>query len=169
MPQAGTACSSPGASCGPDCSLTITCSDGSWQWTNGQCPICAAPDTPVATPSGEQPISSLQVGDLVYSQDHGGIVVVPLLEVGHTAVTHHRVIHLTLEGGGVLDISAGHPTADGRQFGDLRAGALLDGHRVLSAESVAYVYDATFDILPASSTGTYFAAGALIGSSLRER
>ena len=64
-------------------------------------------------------------------------------------------------------ISPGHPTADGRTFGDRLAGSKLDtAHSVLSAELVPYAYDATFDILPASSTGTYFAAGALIGSAL---
>jgi hypothetical protein len=37
---------------------------------------------------------------------------------------------------------------------------------VASAELVPYGYDATYDVLPASSTGTYFVAGALIGSTL---
>jgi hypothetical protein len=35
-----------------------------------------------------------------------------------------------------------------------------------TAELVPYAYDAAYDILPASSTGTYSAAGALIGSTL---
>ncbi len=170
MPQAGAPCSTPGASCGPDCTLTITCTGGLWQWGRGMCPICAAPDTPIATPDGEKPIASLQVGDLVYSEDHDAIVIVPLLAVGHTAVAHHRVVRVTLVDGRVLEISPGHPTADGRTFGDLRAGSTLDPeHGVRSAEVVPYSYDATFDILPASSTGTYYAAGALIGSTLFKR
>lgn len=167
MPQAGTPCSTPGASCGPDCTLTITCTDGFWRWGGGMCPICAAPDTPIATPNGEQPIASLQVGDLVYSEEHDAIVVVPLIKVGRTSVAHHRVVRVTLESGRVLEISPGHPTADGRTFGDLLAGGKLDAeHLVRSAEVVPYTHDATFDILPASSTGTYYAAGALIGSTL---
>jgi hypothetical protein len=143
---------------------------GLWQWGKGQCPICAAPDTPIATPDGEQAIASLRVGDLVYSQDHDAIVVVPLLAVGHTSVTQHRVVRVTLDDGRVLEISAGHPTADGRTFGDLLAGGKLDAqHWIRSAELVPYTHDATFDILPASSTGTYYAAGALIGSTLFKR
>ena len=134
------------------------------------CPICASPDTPIATPNGEQPIASLRAGDLVYSVDHDAIVVVPLLKVEHTSVAHHRVVRVALEDGRVLEISPGHPTADGRTFGDLLAGSQLDAeHAVLSAELVPYSYDATFDILPASSTGTYYAAGALIGSTLFRR
>ena len=42
--------------------MPITCTDGVWQWGRSMCPICAAPDTPIATPHGEQPIASLHVG-----------------------------------------------------------------------------------------------------------
>ncbi|HEY1534302.1 MAG TPA: Hint domain-containing protein [Polyangiaceae bacterium] len=166
MPQAGTPCSTPGASCGPDCTLLITCTDSVWHWERGNCPICAAPDTPIATPHGERPIASLRVGDLVYSVDHDAIVAVPLLKVGHTSVAQHHVVRVVLAEGRVLQISPGHPTADGRTFGDLVAGGRLDAeHWVQSAELVPYAYDATYDILPASSTGTYYAAGAQIGST----
>jgi hypothetical protein len=133
----------------------------------GYCPICAAPNTPIATPNGDRPIASLRVGDLVYSVDHGAIVSVPLERVGRTPVASHRVMRVVLTDGAVLEISAGHPTADGRKFGELTAGSALDeSHAVASAELVPYAYDATYDVLPASSTGTYFAAGALIASTL---
>jgi hypothetical protein len=166
-PQAGSTCSTPGASCGPDCTLPITCTDGIWQWGNIQCPICAAPDTPIATPSGERPIASLRAGDLVYSVDHDAIVAVPLLQVGHTPVTGHHVLRLLLDDGRVLEISPRHPTGDGRLLGDLLAGARLDPtHTLAASELVPYQHEATFDILPASSTGTYFAAGAWLGSTL---
>jgi len=145
----------------------ITCTDGIWQWGVGMCPVCASPETPIATPDGERAMASLRVGDLVYSVDRDAIVAVPLLKVEHTSVARHRVVRVVLEDGRVLEISPGHPTADGRTFGDLLVGSKLDtAHSVLSAEIVPYTYDATFDILPASSTGTYFAAGALIGSTL---
>ena len=167
MPQAGTPCGAPGASCGPDCTLPITCTDGVWHWGQAQCPMCAAPNTPIVTPNGERPIASLRVGDLVYSVDHDAIVAVPLLKVGHTSVAQHHVVRVALADGRVLEISPGHPTADGRTFGELVAGGKLDAeHWVQSAELVPYLYDATYDILPASSTGTYYAAGALIGSTL---
>jgi hypothetical protein len=133
------------------------------------CPICAAPDTPIATPLGDRPIAGLLPGDLVYSVDETGIVVVPILEVGSTAVVNHRVVRVELSSGAVLEISAGHPTADGRTFADLLEGGKLDrDHVVAAAELVPYAYSHTYDILPKSSTGTYFAGGALIGSTLRK-
>jgi len=128
--------------------------------------VCAAPDTMIATPSGERAIADLQVGDLVYSADDGALTIVPLAAVHRTPVDDHRVVRLTLETGRVLEISPGHPTADGRFFGELRAGDRLDGTLVLSAELVPYAHDATYDILPSSDTGTYVAGGALIGSTL---
>jgi len=74
---------------------------------------------------------------------------------------------VVLDSGAVLEISPGHPTADGRTFGDLAASSRLDDqHRVVSAAIVPYDHDATYDILPASDTGTYYAAGTLIGSTL---
>jgi hypothetical protein len=101
--------------------------------------------------------------------DEGAIIAVPVLRVGNTRVFSHRVVRLTLDSGAVIELSAGHPTADGRTFGELRAGSRLDElHSVESVEVVPYRHDATYDILPASSTGTYFAAGALVGSTLRE-
>ena len=58
------------------------------------------------------------------------------------------------------------PAGD-RTFGELSPGSLLDDlHSVQSVEMVPYRHDATYDILPGSSTGTYFAAGALVGSTL---
>jgi len=66
----------------------------------------------------------------------------------------------------VLEISGVHPTADGRTFADLHSGDDLDGVRVVGASVIPYAHDATYDILPDSDTGTYFAAGVLIGSTL---
>jgi hypothetical protein len=69
--------------------------------------------------------------------------------------------------GETLEISAGHPTANGRTFGSLKAGERMDAlHTVASIATVPYLHDATYDILPASSSGTYFAAGVEIGSTL---
>jgi len=115
---------------------------------------------------GERPIAELRVGDLVYSVEDGAIVPVPLISVGRTPVTHHHVVRLVFRDGRSLEISAGHPTADGRTFGDLLAGGQLDSHEIISAEIVPYMHAFTYDVLPDSKTGTYFAAGALIGSTL---
>jgi len=131
------------------------------------CPICAAPDTPIATPLGDRPIAELRVGDLVYSVDDGAIVAVPIARAGSTPVANHRVLRVLLQGGAVLEISPGHPMADGRPLSALQAGGQLDEqHSVVSVDLVPYPYARTYDILPSSSTGTYFAAGALLGSTL---
>jgi hypothetical protein len=127
---------------------------------------CASPDTPIATPGGDRLIASLSVGELVMSIDDGHLAAVPIREIHRTVVTNHRVIELVLRDGATLHISAGHPTADGRFFGQLQAGDWLGGWEVASAEVVPYAHDATYDILPDSDTGAYFAGGALIGSTL---
>lgn len=128
--------------------------------------ICAAPDTPIATPEGDKPIASLRVGDVVYSVDRGAVRAVPILKVSRREVHDHHVMEVTLSNGVRLEISGPHPTADGRSFGVLRAGDSLDGLHVVSARVVPYEYSFTYDILPDSDTGTYLAGGALIGSTL---
>jgi hypothetical protein len=167
IPQAGSVCAQPGSSCGPDCELQVVCEDSVWQWNQGNCPICAAPNTQIATPMGERDISSIAVGDLVYSVNAGAIEVVPVLRVESTPVVQHQVMQVTLQSGAVLEISPGHPTAYGRLFGDLQADDWLDEqHRVIDTRLVPYTFDRTYDILPASDSGTYFASGALVGSTL---
>ena len=128
--------------------------------------VCASPDTPIATPAGDRPIASLAVGDLVYSAHDGALMAVPLARVARTPVDHHHVVRVQTADGVVLEISEGHPTADGRTFADLRAGDQLDGSRIISRELVPYRHQYTYDILPASETGTYVAGGKLIGSTL---
>jgi hypothetical protein len=106
------------------------------------------------------------VGDLVLSVDEGRVVVVPIRKTRRTPVADHRVVEVVLRGGTTLLVSAEHPTADGRSFGQLGAGDWLGGRDVASTRVVPYAYDATYDILPDSDTATYFAGGALIGSTL---
>lgn len=128
--------------------------------------VCASPDTPIATPAGDVPIAALRAGDLVYSVDHGAVTIVPVAKTVRTPVQHHRVVRVTLADGTTLEISPGHPTADGRRFADLRAGDALDGVRIRAARLVPYAHAATYDILPRSDTGAYFAGGVLVGSTL---
>jgi hypothetical protein len=162
----GTAC--PSSSCSYLTGPNVACTAGFWRWTwRNICPVCASPDTPIATPSGERPIAELRPGDLVYSVDGAAIRAVPIALVHREAVSHHQVVRAVMADGSTLEVSAGHPTADGRRFGDLRAGDRLDGRRVVSARVVPFRFEATHDILPASDTGTYFAAGILIGSTLK--
>jgi len=96
--------------------------------------------------------------------------VAAAVAVGATAVRADArrpyVVRVTFRDKRALEISAGHPTADGRTFADLSAGGQLDGRALDTVETVPYTHAFTYDILPGSTTGTYFASGALIGSTL---
>ncbi len=127
---------------------------------------CAAPWTPIATPDGARAIAELRVGDLVYSVDRGRVEVVPVARVHRTPVTRHAMVRVVLASGDTLEISGGHPTADGRAFDRLAPGDRLGDAEITSVATVPYDEPFTYDILPASDTGTYFAGGAWIGSTL---
>jgi len=151
-------CVGPGAaSCTGVSGTTLMCTFES---------VCASPETLIATPTGERRITDILPGDLVYSADGNALRAVPVLRIGQTPVYHHHVMRVALADGAVLEMSAGHPTADGRTFGQLRAGDVLDGVAIVSSELVPYRFSRTYDILPASRTGTYVAAGRLVGSTL---
>jgi hypothetical protein len=146
---------------------------GCFDPVDGTCPTgcaacaCAAPSTPIATPLGERPIAELKVGDWVYSVVHGQIRPVPIKRINRQAVSPtHAMVQVRLATGRVLTISPLHPTADGRSFRDLARGQRLDGVAIVEARAVAYDQPFTYDILPDSDSGAYFAAGVLIGSTL---
>jgi hypothetical protein len=135
---------------------------------DGVCGLCkcASPDTPIATPHGERKIAELRAGDLVYSVDGDGIRAVPIVRVNRTPVVGHHVLHVTFENGRFIEMTAEHPLADGRPLSALSFGSKLMGGAVVSINSVAYSHDATYDNLPDSTSGAYFASGVLIGSTL---
>jgi len=181
----GAACDVGSTCCGGSCctGTQICCTvtigpsvTGCYEPVNGTCPTgcancnCAAPTTPIATPVGDRPIADLKVGDLVYSIDRGLLAVVPIKVVHRQPVTgNHRIVELKLAHGATLRISTRHPTADGRQFANLGPGDLVDGVRVIGARLVDYDQPFTYDILPDSDSGAYFAGGTLIGSTLSDR
>ena len=133
----------------------------------GGCPICLAAGDRVATLAGPLPVVALRPGVMVWTLDAAGRrLAAPVLRVGHVpAPPGHQVVRLRLADGRSVDASPGHPTADGRPVGDLRAGDELDGSRVLSAERIAYTGD-TWDLLPAGPTGVYWAGGVPLRSTL---
>ena len=160
-------CDVPGpVAMGPSC--TTPSSEGTCAKGCLAC-VCASPDTPIATPTGERMIAELVPGDLVYTVRGQAVVVAPILRVNKIAAHDHHVVRVTLDSGRILEISPRHPTAEGRTFADLRSGDGLDGARVIEATLIPYTHPFTYDILPDSDTGTYFAGGALIGSTLHGR
>jgi hypothetical protein len=126
--------------------------------------------TRIDTPDGPVAVENLRAGMLVWTVNASGErIAMPVLRVGGTlAPANHQVVRLILEDGRELYISPGHPTADGRRIGQLRAGDSLDGARIVSVERIPYPGGATYDLLPAGDTGYYWANGILIGSTLAE-
>jgi hypothetical protein len=147
---------SPSGLCMPD---TLRCAWGA---------VCAAADTPIATPSGERPIAEIRVGDVVYGRRDGALVPVRVVRVSQTRVYQHTLVRVTLRNGRTVSMSAGHPTAEGLRFADLQAGAMLGGAEVVGREVVPYEGAATHDLLTDGEDGAYVAAGVLVGSTLRD-
>jgi hypothetical protein len=187
--QCGSPPCGPATDCGPDstCCVDSCCGAGElccavqsnfirtecFAPENGTCPKgclecdCAAPQTPIATPAGDRAIANLVPGDLVYSVDEHGIVVVPVKQINRTSVQDHLMIRITLDTGVTLELSPNHPLASRGKVMDLVTGVELGERRVKSVSVVPYGHPFTYDILPDSPTGAYFAGGALMGSTLR--
>ena len=77
------------------------------------------------------------------------------------------MVHLVLDNGRELFASLGHPTTDGRVFGDVKSGDVIDNSYVKSVELVLYGDGYTYDILPSGDTGFYWANEILVGSTLK--
>ena len=134
-----------------------------------QCPICLAADAQIDTPAGPIAVSALAAGMPVWTQDSAGRRVTGVvLQAAHVAVpATHQVVRLRLADGREVRVSPGHPTADGRQVGDLVTGDRFDGSRVASTARETYDGGATYDLLPSGDSGAYWANGILLGSTLR--
>jgi hypothetical protein len=130
-------------------------------------PICLAAQDTIAGPSGSVLVSQLRAGMLVWTLNAAGKrIVAPVMFVRHTrAPMGHVMVRLVLADGRLVEASPGHPTSDGRRIGDLRLADKLDGSRVVRVEILPYVGD-TWDVLPAGSTGVYWADGVLLESTL---
>lgn len=143
---------------------------------------CLSFNTRISTPSGEVTVQDVKVGDLVYSQDSSGNrVIVPVKRVSKVNVENHHVVHLVLKDRRESWVSASHPLtfiysssavekshSTGALFmGDLKAGDIYDGSVIVSSNLIPYEYNHTYDILPDSDTGYYFANGILMGSTLK--
>lgn len=134
-----------------------------------QCPICLARGTRIDTPGGPVAVEDLRAGMLVWTLDSKNArVAAPVERVSAVPVpVGHRVVHLMMQDGRELWVSAGHPTADGRSVGQLQQGNIYSQSTIVKTEIVSYSGDKTYDLLPAGDTGFYWANGILLGSTLK--
>jgi hypothetical protein len=132
------------------------------------CPICLAASTLISTPDGDVRVTDIKSGMMVWTAAaDGSRIVAPVLEAGSMeAPAGHHMVHVVLADGRELLASPGHRTAAGRPLGSLAAGELLDGSRIVLWELVTYAGGRTYDLLPAGPTGTYWANGVLLSSTL---
>ncbi|HEV2005378.1 MAG TPA: Hint domain-containing protein [Candidatus Limnocylindrales bacterium] len=132
------------------------------------CPICLARGTKIATPDGEVAVEALKPGDPVWTLDRLGRRVPAVVDkIGSMPVpAGHEVIHLVLADGRAVLVSPGHPLPDRRAVAALRIGDAFDGSVVASAARLPYDGGRTFDLLPSGGTGTYWANGIELGSTL---
>lgn len=132
------------------------------------CPICLARTSLIGTPHGDVRVTEIELGMLVWTADANGTrIAAPVVQVGSVPVpSTHVMVHLRLADGRELLASPGHRTADGRPLGSLVLGEALDGSTITLWELVPYAGGRTYDLLPAGPTGTYWADGIQVSSTL---
>lgn len=135
------------------------------------CPICLAKGTRIDTPKGPVPVEQLRQGDAVYTTNAEGkkTVGVVLKATSRSTQPGQKIVHLVLDDGRQARISQGHPLSDGRNVDELKIGDDVDHGRVTRIRVESYETGATYDILPDGPTGTYWANGILVGSTLFAR
>jgi hypothetical protein len=132
------------------------------------CPICLVAGVRIATPDGDIPVQDLRVGMRVWTTDrNGNRIIGTVMKTGHMAAPiGHEVVRLQFADGRIVVASPGHPTADGRTVGQMKVGDRLDGSTVVAVTLLPYT-GFTYDLLPSGPTGSYFADGVLLASTLR--
>jgi hypothetical protein len=130
------------------------------------CPICLAAGSLIDTPNGRVPVAQLRVGMTVWTTSADGVrQAAPVLRVASMGGGPGFIVHLRLADGRQLWVSPHHPLPDGRRIGELVTGDQVDGSRVVLGQLLSSSA-ATYDLLPGGPTGTYWADGILLGSTL---
>ena len=147
---------------------SITVSEDAPAAPRPPCPICLGAGTRIATPAGPVQVSELARGDWVWTRaKDGSKQPAVVLKTARRAFAHSfPLVRLVLEDGRSLTVSARHPTAEGRPVGGLTRGSRLDGSRIKALTVVFEPPGATYDLLPSGPTGTYWAEGVLLRSTL---
>lgn len=148
----------------PGAAITVT----KKELTILQCPICLAASTLIDTPAGAIPVQDLRKGMSIWTVDRSGMrrVGVILETASRPMPANVSLVHLVLDDGRDLLVSAGHPTFRGQPIGVLAVGKLLDGAHIVRADPMPYTAGVTFDLLSSGERGAYWANGVLLGSTL---
>ncbi len=133
------------------------------------CPICLPRGTLIETPNGGVAVDRLRIDGAIWTLDlQGRRVAGSVIALGSTAApANHHVVRVILADGRTVTASPGHPLADGRHLGDLRAGDLVDGSVVTAADLIPYGGGRTYDLVVSGPTGTYLVDGIALGSTIR--
>jgi len=127
-------------------------------------PICLSAETRIKTPTIEKVVTDLKESDFVIS-DNGKLVKIK--KTSKTEAKKHKILKITFHDATTLEISPNHPTSDRKLFKELKIGDLIGGKQIIEIKEILYKYKYTYDILPDSETGNYYANGVLIGSTLK--
>jgi len=131
-------------------------------------PICLAKGTHIETSVGPVSVEKVHKGMLIWTvNDSENHVLVPVIKTSNTLVPFSfRVVKVELSDARTITASPNHPTADNKALGNYEVGDTLDGALIISIEYIPYTENATFDILPAGSTGLYWVNSILLKSTL---
>ncbi|MCL5797401.1 MAG: Hint domain-containing protein [Patescibacteria group bacterium] len=132
------------------------------------CPRCLAENTDISTPQGEINVKDIKTGMVVWSVDSKGEKIsVPVIAINSIpAVKNQKIYRLDLSDRRILYISASHPTILGIPVSQLKEGQIYDGAKIVKKDFIPYNGSKTYDLLPDSDTGYYYANGILVGSTL---
>jgi hypothetical protein len=130
---------------------------------------CLPADALIATPNGAKKISSLSIGDQVWSLDeYGQRISQPIKYLRKVATPDdHKLVHLFLDDDRWIKASPMHPDATGRTMSSLNISDCLDGAIIIHKKWEVYKEAFTWDLLPDGDTGLYFANDILMGSTIR--
>lgn len=133
---------------------------------------CLHPSTLISTPYGEKKVKSIKVNDKIWTIDKYGAKIEGKIESvnkSRTSPTHY-LIHLVLSDGREVTVSPLHPLSDyANEFRNLKKNEIYDGAIIVSVNHNYYPNQYTHDILPSGDTGSYWANGILMGSTLSHR
>lgn len=135
------------------------------------CPICLPAGTLIDTPDGTVPVERLREGMAVWTVDASSnrVAAIVVATVETPVPSSFQLVRLSLSDGRSVTASPGHPSAEGRALATYGVGDTLDGAVVTAVENVAYDGARTYDLLPSSPTGLYWANGVLLKSTLATR